>query len=265
LLLIACGGGQHGSPGSADCADDLADHGYVHRNKGTNSAHEVAERVCAQYTPAQIAQGKALVDAKYGTQLVELMNIVSGLSPAQVECAKKEFDDMHPSVLLISSTCRALAEPAAPAPALVAAGGDDILSDLAAAGNFTKFLKLVDAAHDTDKLKSVGPFTVFAPTDDAFAKLPDGAYDGILTGSPDRLKQVVEFHIVAAKVAKSDLKEPKSKKTTRATTVMTLSGHMMNVTKQYDGSIEADRGKVIKAELPASNGLIYTVDTMLQP
>jgi uncharacterized surface protein with fasciclin (FAS1) repeats len=270
VVLIACGSSQHGGGGgSSTCVDDLVDHNYVHGAKGRhNDPEDIAQRLCATYPPDEIVAAKAIVDAKFNNNLAETVRMIHGLRPDQVACAKKEYVDLQYSQFIISPACRDLPQPAgtAPAPVVAAAGGEDVIVVLTKAGKFTKFLKLVEAGHLTEKLKTVGPFTVFAPTDDAFAKLSAGAYDGILTSS-SQLERAVPYHIVVGRFPTTELPEPKSKKTNRPAKLPTLTGHNLIVEKNYDNSIAVagGRARVVEADMAASNGLVNAVDTWLQP
>src|SRR5438270_13217099 len=90
------------------------------------------------------------------------------------------------------------------------AADKDIVDTAVSAGNFTTLVKAVQAAGLVDTLKGPGPFTVFAPTDEAFAKLPAGTVEGLLA-NPDKLKAVLTYHVVAGKVMAADVKPGKVK------------------------------------------------------
>jgi len=130
----------------------------------------------------------------------------------------------------------------------------DIVDTAIAAGSFTTLVKAVQAAGLVDTLKGPGPFTVFAPTDEAFAKLPPGALDGLIA-DPAKLKEVLLYHVVSGKVMAADVK-PGVDKTAEGTTVkITLK----------DGKVFVNRAQVVKTDIVCSNGVIHVIDAVLMP
>ena len=111
------------------------------------------------------------------------------------------------------------------------------------------------AAGLVDTLKGEGPFTVFAPTDEAFKKLPDGTVEGLLK-DPAKLKEILLYHVVAGKVMAAD-----AAKLTSADTVL---GKQIAV-KVVDGKIMINDATVATADVAASNGVIHVIDTVLLP
>jgi uncharacterized surface protein with fasciclin (FAS1) repeats len=124
------------------------------------------------------------------------------------------------------------------------------------AGSFKTLVAAVKAAGLVDTLSGPGPFTVFAPTDDAFAKLPPGTVDSLLLPkNKAKLKAILLYHVVAGKVLSSDLKSG---------SVKTVGGQ--DLTIDLSGSApKVNDATVIKADIPASNGVIHVIDTVLLP
>ena len=135
----------------------------------------------------------------------------------------------------------------------------DLLAVAKAAGNFQTLLKALDAAGLTGTLQKPGPFTVFAPTDAAFAKLPAGTLDNLL--KPENKAQLVallSYHVAPAKYTAADL--------TKLDEVRTLEGTEVDIETSTDGkTIEVDEGKIAGASIEAANGIIHPLDTVLQP
>jgi len=124
------------------------------------------------------------------------------------------------------------------------------------AGSFKTLVAAVKAAGLVDTLSGPGPFTVFAPTDDAFAKLPPGTVDSLLLPkNKAKLKAILLYHVVAGKVLSSDLKSGSVKTVGGGDLTIDLSGSAPKV----------NDATVIKADIPASNGVIHVIDTVLLP
>ena len=128
-----------------------------------------------------------------------------------------------------------------------------------AAGNFKTFLKVIDAAGLTATLQKPGPYTLFAPTDTAFSKLPAGTLDDLLKPeNKARLVATVSYHIAPSKLAAADL--------AKADEVKTLEGTEIDVDTSTDGKIiEIDEAKILGNDVEASNGIIHAIDAVLQP
>ena len=164
------------------------------------------------------------------------------------------------SAAALFAAAAALPMPAAAqqASAAAPAASGDVIDTLKAQGQFTTFLKLADAAGETQMLKNSQAVTIFAPTDQAFAALPPGTVDNWL--KPENkaaLEHVVLYHTINAKVASSQLLDHKGPVPTGATAPVVLDGG--------GGKIKADDANVTKADVPASNGAIFVVDKVLQP
>lgn len=133
----------------------------------------------------------------------------------------------------------------------------DIVDTAVAAGPFKTLVAAVQAAGLVDTLKGEGPFTVFAPTDDAFAKLPAGALDRLLEpANKEQLQSILTYHVVAGQVMSADLLG----KTTDAATV---NGQSVSI-DALDG-VKVNNAKVVSADIEAGNGVIHVIDTVLLP
>jgi len=136
----------------------------------------------------------------------------------------------------------------------VAAPQADIIETAKSAGNFTTLLVAIDAAGLTETLKGKGPYTVFAPTDEAFAKLPPGTVDALLKDKA-KLTKILTYHVVAGEVMAKQVKPGK---------VMTLEGSKLNVTKGSQG-VKVDNAHVVLVDVMASNGVIHAIDAVVIP
>ena len=132
----------------------------------------------------------------------------------------------------------------------------DIVDTAVAAGDFTTLVAAVQAAGLVDTLKGEGPFTVFAPTDAAFAALPEGTVDTLLKPeNKDQLVSVLTYHVVPGAVMSSDL--------TEGMTAATVQG--ANVTFTLDGGAKVNDANITTADIATSNGVIHVIDTVIMP
>jgi len=129
----------------------------------------------------------------------------------------------------------------------------DIVDTAVAAGNFKTLVTALKEAGLVDTLKGPGPFTVFAPTDEAFAKIPKADLDKLLADKK-KLKSVLTYHVVSGKVMSADIKPGK---------VKTVQGE--RVTLSTKGGVMVDKAKVVAADVAADNGVIHAIDTVLMP
>jgi len=138
---------------------------------------------------------------------------------------------------------------------------DDIPTVAAKAGQFKTLVKALQAAELVDALKGEGPFTVFAPTDEAFAKLPKGTLDELLKPeNKEKLRSILLYHVVPGKYLSSEVRKLKS-----GTQVETLlKGKKVTITKKRR-QIFVNGAKVIKADVMASNGVIHVIDKVILP
>ncbi|MEM8573190.1 MAG: fasciclin domain-containing protein [Pseudomonadota bacterium] len=133
----------------------------------------------------------------------------------------------------------------------------DIVDTAAGAGQFNTLVAAVKAAGLVDTLKGDGPFTVFAPTDEAFAKLPDGTVEDLLKPeNKDKLVAILTYHVVPGKIMSGDIKG-------KETEVKTVQGSMLDVNAK-DG-VKVDNAKVVKADIDTSNGVIHVIDNVIMP
>jgi len=138
---------------------------------------------------------------------------------------------------------------------VAAAPAADIVDTAVSAGSFKTLVKAVQAAGLVETLKGPGPFTVFAPTDEAFAKLPAGTLESLLA-NPEQLKKVLTYHVVAGKVMASDVVKLKEAKT--------VQGSPAKI-KVSGGSVMIDNAKVVKTDIVCDNGVIHVIDTVILP
>jgi uncharacterized surface protein with fasciclin (FAS1) repeats len=129
----------------------------------------------------------------------------------------------------------------------------DIVDTAASAGSFNTLIAAVKAAGLVDTLKGSGPYTVFAPTDEAFAKIPKDQLDALLKDKA-KLTEILTYHVVPGKVMAKDV---------RAGEVKTVQGTTVTVTTGK--GVKVDNAKVTKTDVLASNGVIHVIDTVIIP
>jgi transforming growth factor-beta-induced protein len=133
----------------------------------------------------------------------------------------------------------------------------DIVDTAVAAGSFKTLAAALTAAGLVDTLKSEGPFTVFAPTDEAFAKLPEGTVENLLKPeNKEKLIAVLTYHVVPGKVMASDVVKLKSAKT--------VNGKAVKIAVE-EGSVSVDAAKVVATDIETSNGVIHVIDSVILP
>ena len=133
----------------------------------------------------------------------------------------------------------------------------DIVDTAVAAGSFKTLAAALQAAGLVDTLKGKGPFTVFAPTDEAFAKLPKGTVESLLKPeNKAKLVRLLTYHVVAGKVMAADV--------VKVTSAKAVSGDTIAV-KVGGGGVSVDNAKVVKTDIAASNGVIHVIDTVIMP
>ena len=139
----------------------------------------------------------------------------------------------------------------------VRAQGKDIVDTAVAAGQFKTLAAALQAAGLVETLKGVGPFTVFAPTDEAFAKLPKGTLEDLLKPeNKAKLTRILTYHVVAGKVMAADVVKLKTAKA--------VSGDSLMIVVK-DGVVKVNGATVTKTDIGASNGVIHVIDTVLLP
>ena len=134
-------------------------------------------------------------------------------------------------------------------------GEKNIVETAVAAGSFNTLVTAVKTADLVETLSGPGPFTVFAPTDDAFAKLPEGTIPALLQDK-DKLTAILTYHVVAGKVMASDVVNLDSAKT--------VNGQSLTI-KVKDGKVMVDNAMVIKTDIACSNGVIHVIDAVVLP
>jgi uncharacterized surface protein with fasciclin (FAS1) repeats len=133
----------------------------------------------------------------------------------------------------------------------------DIVDTAVGAGSFKTLAKALTAADLVGTLKGPGPFTVFAPTDEAFAKLPAGTLDNLLKPeNKDKLRRILTYHVVAGEVRAADVVKLQSAKA--------VSGDTITV-RVKDGKVHVDNANVTKTDIQAGNGVIHVIDTVILP
>ncbi|MGR3497104.1 fasciclin domain-containing protein [Citreimonas sp.] len=141
-------------------------------------------------------------------------------------------------------------------PAFAGSHTMDIVDTAVEAGNFTTLVAAVEAAGLVDTLKGEGPFTVFAPTDEAFAALPEGTVDDLLLEeNRDQLVSILTYHVVPGAVMSGDLSD--------GMTAETVEGS--EVTISTEGGVMVNDATVTTADIEASNGVIHVIDSVLMP
>jgi uncharacterized surface protein with fasciclin (FAS1) repeats len=130
----------------------------------------------------------------------------------------------------------------------------DIIDTAVNAGSFSTLVAAIKAANLVDTLKGAGPFTVFAPSDEAFAKLPAGTVDSLLQDIP-KLTKILTYHVVSGKVSSADVVKLKSAKTVEGSEV------------KIDASkgVKINDATVVTPDVAADNGVIHIIDTVLIP
>jgi uncharacterized surface protein with fasciclin (FAS1) repeats len=131
----------------------------------------------------------------------------------------------------------------------------DIVDTAVAAGSFKTLATALQAAGLVETLKGKGPFTVFAPTDQAFAKIPKADLDALLKDKA-KLTRVLTYHVVAGQVTAADVAKLKEAKT--------VEGQSLKIDASASG-VTVDGAKVVKADVAASNGVIHVIDSVILP
>ena len=131
---------------------------------------------------------------------------------------------------------------------------NDIIEAARGAGSFKTLLTAIEAAGLTDTLRGAGPFTVFAPTDEAFAKLPKETLESLLKDK-QKLASILTYHVVPGKVMAADV--------TRLKEAKTVQGQSVKI--DTSSGVKVDGAKVVKTDVPATNGVIHVIDSVIMP
>ena len=156
------------------------------------------------------------------------------------------------AALLSLTACASIYDKSEPVAPIV-----DIVDTAVAAGSFETLVAAVSAAGLVDTLKGDGPFTVFAPTDEAFAKLPEGTVESLLEpANKDKLVAILTYHVVPGKIMSVEIAG-------QALDVATVNGEMVEVDATSD--VMVNKARVTTADVVALNGVIHVIDTVLIP
>jgi uncharacterized surface protein with fasciclin (FAS1) repeats len=139
-------------------------------------------------------------------------------------------------------------------PARTAEPTKDIVTTAVEANSFNTLAKALDAAGLVETLKGPGPFTVFAPTDEAFAKLPPGTLEALLADKA-RLTKVLTYHVIPGAVMAADV--------TKMSSAKTVQGQSVSITTR--GGVKVDNANVVKTDIVATNGVIHVIDAVILP
>jgi len=173
----------------------------------------------------------------------------------------RSTDNMTQEALLMKSLSRFAFAAAVAAPlafSAVVAKAADIVDTAVSAGQFKTLVAAVQAAGLVDTLKGEGPFTVFAPTDEAFAKLPAGTVENLLKPeNKDQLVAILTYHVVPGKVMSGDIAG-------KMTEAKTVQGGELTI-DAMKGGVTVDNANVIQADIETSNGVIHVIDTVVIP
>ncbi|HUU70056.1 MAG TPA: fasciclin domain-containing protein [Planctomycetota bacterium] len=157
--------------------------------------------------------------------------------------------------LLVVPLAGCKSEPAGAAPE---GKGKDIIQTATDAGNFTKFLDAVKSAGLTDTLRGKGPYTVFAPTDEAFGKMPAGTLDDLMKPeNSKKLAEILKYHVVNGRLS--------AERASRTKELDTLSGQRLTVKVEEGGKITVDGATITKPDIVCSNGIIQQIDAVMMP
>jgi len=133
----------------------------------------------------------------------------------------------------------------------------DIVDTAASAGSFNTLVTAIKAAGLVDTLKGSGPFTVFAPTDEAFSKLPEGTVENLLKPrNKEKLISILTYHVVSGEVTAEDV--------VKLNSADTVNGRKLKI-KVINGKVMVDNATVVKPDIMASNGVLHVIDTVLIP
>ena len=138
-----------------------------------------------------------------------------------------------------------------------AKGSSDIVDTAVAAGSFKTLVTALKAAGLDSTLRGAGPFTVFAPTDDAFAKLPPGTVEGLLRPeNKAKLASILTYHVVSGRVSAADA--------SKLTSAKTVEGQSLKIDAS-GGQVHIDKATVVTPDIACTNGVIHVIDTVLLP
>ena len=135
----------------------------------------------------------------------------------------------------------------------------DIIAIAQQAGDFTTFISVIESAGLTETLEGPGPFTVFAPTDDAFAAMPEGALDDLRRpANREKLVSLVEYHVLPARVTTGDISK-------EIPSPATVQGEGIALETTAEGKVMAGGANIVTADIIASNGVVHIIDKVIMP
>ena len=159
--------------------------------------------------------------------------------------------------MMIAGIVAAMAITSAAANMGAAPADKDIVDTAVAAGSFKTLVKALQAADLVETLKGAGPFTVFAPTDEAFAKLPPGTLEALLKPeNKTKLQRILTAHVVAGKVMASDV--------VKTSTAKAVSGDTLTIASRA-GGVTVEGARVVKTDIATTNGVIHVIDRVILP
>ena len=159
--------------------------------------------------------------------------------------------------MMIAGIVAAMTITGAAANMSAAAADKDVVDTAVAAGSFKTLAKALQAAELVETLKGAGPFTVFAPTDEAFAKLPAGTLETLLKPeNRPQLQRILKAHVIAGKVMAADVAKTSSAKA--------VSGDTLTIASR-NGGVTVGGAKVVKTDIAATNGIIHVIDSVILP
>lgn len=185
----------------------------------------------------------------FSLMLVFTLLVAACAPAAPMPAAAPEAATEAPAEAATEAATEAPAEEAAPELA-------DIVDTAVGAGSFGTLVAAVEAAGLVETLKGEGPFTVFAPTDDAFAALPAGTVEALLADPQGQLTQILLYHVVSGKVMSTDLSD--------GMTADTVQGSPITFAIA-DGAVKVNEAMVVTADIEASNGVIHVIDAVILP
>ncbi len=160
--------------------------------------------------------------------------------------------------LVIAACGSSTEEAASPSPSPSATMPQkDIVDTAVEAGSFTTLVSAVQAAGLEETLRGEGPYTVFAPTDEAFAAVPKETLDALLADPKGALTDVLTYHVVPGKVMSTDLSDGMQAET--------VNGQPLDITIKDDGTVMVNGATVVTADIETANGVIHVIDTVLVP
>ena len=201
------------------------------------------------------------------TRFIRLTAGIAALGLIAGACSDDSDSDDSSTPTVEQTTATTAAAPAAteaPATTEAMAAEDDIVDTAIAAGDFTTLVAAVQAAGLEETLRGEGPFTVFAPTDDAFAALPEGTVETLLEDPTGDLASILTYHVVAGAVPAADVVGLDGQE------VETVNGATFTVNIGDDGSVSltdaaGNEVNVVATDIQASNGVIHVIDAVLMP